>query len=59
MAIYQYACVQCDFDYEKERNINEAEPIYICEKCGYVLTRVYSPIPALFKGGGFYKTDNK
>lgn len=49
----------CDLDYEKERKINDPESTYICEKCGHNLIRVYSPVATVFKGGGFYKTDNK
>jgi predicted nucleic acid-binding Zn ribbon protein len=51
--------MNCDVDYEKERNINDPENTYVCEVCGYVLIRVYSPVTAVFKGGGFYKTDNR
>jgi len=59
MPIYTYACMSCDTDYEKERSINDAEPKYICESCGYALIRTYTPVTAVFKGGGFYKTDNR
>lgn len=59
MPIYLYACMNCDVDYEKERNINDPENTYVCEVCGYVLIRVYSPVTAVFKGDGFYKTDNR
>lgn len=57
MPKYQYACVECDLDYEKERAISETEPKYYCDKCGYALTRVYLPIGVSFKGKGFYSTD--
>jgi putative FmdB family regulatory protein len=59
MPKYQYACMDCDLDYEKERAITDAEPIYHCDKCGYALVRVYSPVGVTFKGGGFYTTDNR
>lgn len=58
MAKYQYACIECDLEYEKERSITETEPIYHCDKCGYNLARVYVPVGVTFKGKGFYKTDN-
>jgi len=54
MAVYEYACIQCDLDYEKERPITDAEQEYHCEKCGYSLQRVYSQFGIAFKGGGFY-----
>jgi predicted nucleic acid-binding Zn ribbon protein len=49
----------CDLNYEKERSINDPEDKYFCEQCGYALIKVYSPVTAVFKGGGFYKTDNR
>lgn len=51
--------MECDLGYEKERSITDPESTYFCEKCGYALVRVYSPVTAVFKGGGFYKTDNR
>lgn len=59
MPIYQYACMTCDTDYEKERSIHNPESKYFCDTCGYALVRIYSPVIAVFKGGGFYKTDNR
>lgn len=56
MPKYEYACIQCDIAYEKERSINDKEPEYFCDKCGYAITRVYSPFGVQFKGSGFYKT---
>ena len=58
MPIYQYACIQCDKDYDFPRSIHDAEPEYFCETCGYSLQRVFSPFGVRFKGGGFYKTDS-
>lgn len=58
MPKYEYACVQCDLDYEKERSIHDAEPEYLCDKCGYALQRVFTPFGLQFKGSGFYKTGN-
>lgn len=59
MPKYQYTCMVCDLDLEKERAITDAEPRYICEQCGYALIRVYSSVGVTFKGKGFYKTDNR
>lgn len=56
MPKYEYACISCDKDYEKERSIHEAEPEYVCDVCGYALQRVFSPFGLQFKGSGFYKT---
>ena len=59
MPKYEYSCVTCDQDYEKERSIHDAEPEYFCESCGYALIRVFSGFGLSFKGGGFYSTDNR
>jgi putative FmdB family regulatory protein len=59
MPKYEYACMNCDLDYEKERSIHDTEPTYICEQCGYALTRVFSGFGLSFKGGGFYATDKR
>ena len=59
MPKYEYACMNCDVDYEKERGINDAEPVYHCPTCGYALNRVYSSFGLQFKGGGFYSTEGK
>jgi putative FmdB family regulatory protein len=56
---YDYSCIQCDLDYEKERSIHDNVPAYFCTKCGYSLQRVYTDIGFSFKGGGFYSTDRK
>lgn len=58
MPKYEYACIQCDLNYEKERSIHESAPEYMCDKCGYALQRVYSPFGIQFKGGGFYSSKN-
>lgn len=59
MPKYEYACIECDLEYEKERSIHDAEPEYFCEKCGYALQRVYNSFGLQFKGGGFYSTDGR
>ena len=56
MAVYEYACIQCDLDYEKERSIHDKAPEYFCDKCGYALQRVFNSFGLAFKGGGFYST---
>jgi putative FmdB family regulatory protein len=58
MPKYEYSCIACDLDYEKERSINDVEPRYTCDTCGYALQRVFTPFGLQFKGSGFYKTSN-
>jgi len=58
MPKYEYACIECDVNYEKERSIHDAEPKYVCDSCGYALQRVFTPFGIQFKGSGFYSTGN-
>ena len=59
MPIYEYSCIECDLDYEKERSIYDSVPEYFCDKCGYALQRVFNSFGLSFKGGGFYSTDGR
>lgn len=59
MPYYDYACLECDKDYTFERSIKDEEPHYVCDTCGYGLSRIYNNIGITFKGSGFYKTDNR
>ena len=59
MAVYEYACIECDKKYEKERSIHDAEPEYFCESCGYALVRVFNSFGIQLKGGGWYSTGNR
>lgn len=59
MPVYEYTCFNCDIDVSKSRSINDPDPGYSCETCGYKLNRVYSKVGAVFNGTGFYSTDNR
>lgn len=59
MPYYDYACLECDKHYTFERSIKDEEPYYVCDICGYGLSRVYRSVGITFKGSGFYKTDNR
>jgi putative FmdB family regulatory protein len=56
MATYVYNCRQCTIFTEVLRPVNEPEVLPVCETCGELMRRVYSPVPVQFKGTGFYKT---
>jgi putative FmdB family regulatory protein len=59
MPSYEYACMNCNKDFIKNRGINEDDPGYRCDTCDYSLIRVYSNVGAVFNGSGFYSTDNR
>jgi hypothetical protein len=59
MALYEYDCMPCAKRYIKERSIKENDPGYLCETCNLPLSRVYFSVGAVFKGSGYYSTDNR
>ncbi len=58
MPIYEYECSLCHFHFERRQRF-DAEPVATCPKCQEKARRVLHPIPVIFKGSGFYITDNR
>lgn len=58
MPTYEYACTSCDHHVEVVQGFAE-DPLETCPRCGGRLRRVYHPAGILFKGAGFYSTDNR
>ena len=58
MPIYEYECGLCHFHFERKQKFDE-EPVAICPKCQEKARRVLSSVPIIFKGSGFYTTDNR
>jgi len=58
MPIYEYECEKCSFRFEVRKHFGEdgATP---CPRCQSESRRVFSPVPIIFKGSGFYITDNR
>jgi len=57
MPIYEYNCKNCGM-FEKMQKISE-EALTICPDCGGPIVRVISKgVGIVFKGTGFYTTDN-
>jgi putative FmdB family regulatory protein len=59
MPRYDYKCNSCNIIIELLLSINDLSKEQKCNKCNDIILRVYSPISTIFKGSGFYKTDNK
>ena len=57
MVIYIYRCDSCGVNYEKYLKMG-TEQDFICDSCGKVLRKLYVPVNVLYRGKGFYKTDN-
>ena len=58
MPIYEYECSHCQFKFERKQGFDD-EPLTTCPKCQGKARRVLHPTPVIFKGSGFYTTDNR
>ena len=59
MPIYTYRCDSCGVQFERQQSYSDA-PLKICPECRKKsLKKVISPVGIIFKGSGFYSTDNK
>ena len=58
MPIYEYECSKCSLRFELKRQFTE-DGSGFCPGCGSEARRVFSPVPVIFKGPGFYVTDNR
>jgi putative FmdB family regulatory protein len=58
MPIYEYECTNCGLHFERQQRISD-DPIQVCPNCAGRVRRVISPVGIIFKGSGFYVTDNR
>ena len=58
MPLYEYECQACKNRFEIRQRIVE-DPISVCPTCGGSCRRVIHPVGIVFKGSGFYITDNR
>ncbi len=59
MPTYSYRCQACKHEFEEFQKITDS-PVRECPKCGGVVMRVITGGAGLiFKGAGFYITDNR
>lgn len=56
MPLYDYKCGQCG-EFELEQSMLD-KPLTTCPKCGQPIRRLFSASGIMFKGSGFYVTDN-
>ena len=55
--VYDYECGICQFRFERKQGFDE-EPVAMCPKCQGKVRRVLHSSPIIYKGSGFYTTDN-
>lgn len=58
MPIHEYECKKCSFRFELKRSFHDGSQT-ICPRCQGETHRIFSPVPIIFKGSGFYVTDNR
>jgi len=58
MPTYEYECEQCGVRFERLQRMSDA-PLTECPECNGHVHRVMQPVGIIFKGSGFYVTDNK
>lgn len=58
MPTYEYECTSCGQHVEVFQRITE-DPLTTCGVCGGALRKVFHPAGIVFKGSGFYATDNR
>jgi putative FmdB family regulatory protein len=58
MPTYQYRCTECGEELEAVQKFSDA-PLTACLNCGGPLRKVFNAVSVVFKGSGFYRTDNR
>jgi len=58
MPIYEYECQICGHRFERLQHFAD-EPVKLCPNCAGPVQRVVQPVGIIFKGSGFYITDNR
>jgi putative FmdB family regulatory protein len=59
MPIYTYRCENCGVQFDRRQKFSD-DPLTICPECEVeALRKVYLPVGIVFKGSGFYSTDNR
>jgi putative FmdB family regulatory protein len=58
MPIYTYRCENCGVQFDRRQKFSD-DPLTVCPECQEEsLRKVYLPVGIVFKGSGFYSTDN-
>ena len=58
MPQYEYQCDVCGVRFERLQPMSD-EPVRVCPECGCSVRRLIQPVGIIFKGSGFYVTDNR
>jgi putative FmdB family regulatory protein len=58
MPLYEYECEKCGVRFERRQSFSD-RPVQTCPECGGKVHRLIQPVGIVFKGSGFYVTDNR
>ncbi len=58
MPIYEYECKKCHNRFEMKKSFGEDGGAK-CPECKGKANRIFTSVPVIFKGSGFYVTDHK
>lgn len=58
MPLYTYRCNECDHEFQARQRMVD-DPLTECPICGGSVRRIVSSVGVVFKGSGFYVTDNR
>ncbi len=59
MPVYTYRCGNCGVQFERQQSFTD-QPLKTCPECRKkALKKVITSTKVIFKGSGFYATDNK
>jgi putative FmdB family regulatory protein len=56
--LYAYTCTACGHSFDIHQSFSD-DALTVCPECEGRLRKVFSPVGVVFKGSGFYRTDNK
>ena len=58
MPIYEYHCDCCGSRFDIRQTFDDA-PVAFCPRCNAKARRVFQSSPIIYKGDGFYVTENR
>ncbi len=59
MPVYTYRCESCGVQFDHHQKFTDS-PLTTCPECSKkALKKVIAPVGVVFKGSGFYATDNR
>jgi putative FmdB family regulatory protein len=59
MPTYTYRCTNCGVEFDQHQSFSDV-PLVTCPECGKkTLRKLFVPVGIIFKGKGFYATDNR